>query len=677
MGEKAKARLLEFWEPGPDFGDPVGCVATTYTFDAGFFEEECLGRFAGIQSSSAEDGAVYLIEREEKLSQCFACVLVDQAHVAANRSLRWHLLPVRLAGGIQHAKLSILAWRHHVRVLVGSANLTVPGYRRNYENVAVLDFHRDNGLPLELLKQGLGFIDQVRQAAPGLNASDGAQPALQRFLETVRSITRSWPDGSWPRGEPRVYLVPIRPGGPSMFEQVQSRMHGRLFDSVWVQSPFFSDDDDAQAVVSALEGLLAQRGERTINFVSPGRELPNGTVELEMPDTLRTPGHPRLNYQFHYVDELYDHTEDESRKDERRPLHAKSLWFENEGGIVYVVGSSNFTVAGTGIGRRTRGNLELNVLYAIPDPGSDFATVCNETLVPCLSVDIEEQDVSFLGSLGDRTADGAECPALPEAFGAAMYDPRPRVSLEIGGAPPGQFRVLGPDDYLVLAEAAWRETDSPSSIVMPWPFDRPPSHLVVTWPNDDAVPLRAIWPVNVVDTGLLPSSDELCVLTLEELVDVLTSAQPTHEAMRRILRRRKKSKKPLPILDPHKRVDTHGFLLKRMARVGAALEGLRERLQRPVSSREALRWRMEGPVGPLALARRLAKEERDGAAFMIVEVAQTVADVQLHAVGEVSKAVIHSQIQSVLRELLDLAKAHPSPATLAGYVDARFVELQR
>ena len=34
--EKATARLLELWEPGLDFGEPIGCLATTYTFDAGW-----------------------------------------------------------------------------------------------------------------------------------------------------------------------------------------------------------------------------------------------------------------------------------------------------------------------------------------------------------------------------------------------------------------------------------------------------------------------------------------------------------------------------------------------------------------------------------------------------------------------------------------------------------------
>jgi len=33
-------RLLDAWTPPPGAGEPVGCAATSFTFDAVFFEEE-------------------------------------------------------------------------------------------------------------------------------------------------------------------------------------------------------------------------------------------------------------------------------------------------------------------------------------------------------------------------------------------------------------------------------------------------------------------------------------------------------------------------------------------------------------------------------------------------------------------------------------------------------------
>ena len=125
--EQTRARLLDLWTGEKAFGRPVGCVTTSFTFDAELFEEQCLARFLSIQSNPNETVKAYLIEREVKLSECFACVLVDGAHVVPDRSLRWHMLPVILPrGGVLHAKLTLLAWEKCIRVLIGSARLISP-----------------------------------------------------------------------------------------------------------------------------------------------------------------------------------------------------------------------------------------------------------------------------------------------------------------------------------------------------------------------------------------------------------------------------------------------------------------------------------------------------------------------------------------------------------------------
>ena len=85
------AKLLDAWTGPRDAGEPVGCVATSFTFDAVFFEEECLGRFLRIESDPEEDGALYLIEREEKLAQA-ACVaiVVAASLLLADKEARAH-----------------------------------------------------------------------------------------------------------------------------------------------------------------------------------------------------------------------------------------------------------------------------------------------------------------------------------------------------------------------------------------------------------------------------------------------------------------------------------------------------------------------------------------------------------------------------------------------------------
>lgn len=116
-------KLLDAWVAPDDAGDPVGCVATSFTFSPVFFEEECLARFLQLESDPTEDGPVYLVEREEKLAQltCSAA-LVDQHHCRGGRSLRWDLISARLPQGLQHAKVSLLYWSNLCRLMIGSAN---------------------------------------------------------------------------------------------------------------------------------------------------------------------------------------------------------------------------------------------------------------------------------------------------------------------------------------------------------------------------------------------------------------------------------------------------------------------------------------------------------------------------------------------------------------------------
>jgi hypothetical protein len=106
-----------------------------------------------------------------------------------------------------------------------------------------------------------------------------------------------------------------------------------------------------------------------------------------------------------------------------------------------------------------------------------------------------------------------------------------------------------------------------------------------------------------------------------------------------------------------------------MKRLSAALEGLRERMQRPVFSHDALMWRLRGPLGPLALAQRLAQEEGEAAGFMIAEVATTLADAPPTFGAEVAKDEADREIRAVLDELVKLARQRPAPANLASYVD--------
>jgi hypothetical protein len=674
--EKARGRLLDLWTGDDSYGRPVGCVTTSFTFDAELFEEQCLARFLSIQSNPNETAKAYLIEREEKLSQCFACVLVDGAHAAASRSLRWHLLPVRIPGGGKlHAKLTLLVWENFIRVLIGSANLTEPAYRCNQEVMATLDFGAQGNPPPALLSECVAFLHHVREFAPGFKQrfkrSDvGPQVALATFLASVQTRARSFPPGK--RQDAKCVLIPLVREGKTVLQQLADRWIGPRPDQAWVLSPFFDKEDRAGATAAAFAHVLNQKGKRTMRFVGPGRTLPDGTVQIDAPATLKDSSQPSLRHKFSVVEQRVNI----DGKQVDRSLHAKSIWLEKDSRALYMLGSSNFTAAGLGL--HPHHNIEMNLAYIVRDRMSRFGRLCAQSWPQELELD-DVKGVQFLGGLPD-SSDDADGLALPTAFGLALYylDERgARLELEIDTDPPPIFSILSTEHVVLLDSQAWARTGRPHTIVLTWDRRQPPSSLQVRWQDDTRREWSAPWIVNVADMSALPPPDELGSLSLSALIEILTSARPLHEIVPRILERRKTRKQSGTSLevDPHKKVDTSQFLLSRMRRIAQALEGMRARLQQPVSSLDALRWRLRGPIGPVALARQLLAEDPEGASFMIAEVAATLRSVTWQPLGTLRRDAIRQEVIEITRSLQDLAGKAPAPPSLASYVTASFEEL--
>lgn len=670
--DQTRARLLELWTGEEAFGRPIGCVTTSYTFDAELYEEQCLARFLSIQSNPNETAKAYLIEREAKLSQCFACVLVDRAHAAPDRSLRWHQLPVSLPrGGVLHAKLTLLAWENCIRVMIGSANLTEPAYRRNQEVVAVLDFRTESSPPAEVLIQCVDFLHQVRRFAPSFDRADeGPQAELVSFLLAIRRRARTLPPAE--REDAECVLIPLVPGGESVVRQLSAQWTGSRPDRAWVLSPFFDDEQRAAATASTFATLLTTRGDRWLTIVAPGRTMPDGTVQIDAPAALRASSHTLLHHDFSFVEQRVEI----DGKQEDRALHAKSLWLERDDRALYLLGSSNFTAAGLGL--HPQHNIELNVAYLIRDCRSRFGKLCVQSWP--LETELDDlAHVQFLGGSADSTED-ASAIALPVAFGSALFhlDERGgRLELEIRDKAPAVFAVRSKEGAMLVDADEWHGSGRPITVVVPWVSRRPPSSLEVRWQDKEAKEFEAPWIVNVADVSALPPSDELGSLSLAELIEILTSARPLHEVMSRILVRReaKKSTDTPMEVDPHKKVDTSQFLLRRMRRVAQALEGMRERLQQPVASLEALRWRLRGPIGPVALAKRLADEDPGGGAFMIAEVATTLHGVAWQRLGTLRADDIDREVKEILRSLRSLAMDVSAPPSLTAYVTTSFEEL--
>jgi hypothetical protein len=189
--------------------------------------------------------------------------------------------------------------------------------------------------------------------------------------------------------------------------------------------------------------------------------------------------------------------------------------------------------------------------------------------------------------------------------------------------------------------------------------------------------------VNVRDGASLPTPAELNDLPLEVLIEILTSAKPLHLALHRSLTRQKSvgSDGPEVPLDPHERVDTSTFLLQRTRRVSWALDGLRKRLERPAASREALDWRLRGPVGVKAISRAIVKEARSAEerAFLLAELMLELARVQPSEIsGGLSSAEIKAGLREIIAELQGLLRFEsiPDDPVFRFYLEAAVATMQ-
>jgi hypothetical protein len=645
------ARLLDAWTPPPGAGEALGCVATSYTFSPVFFEEECLGRFVGLETDAAEDGAAFLVEREEKFAQLVcAAALVDQRHARGLRSLRWDLLAVRLLQGIQHSKVSLLLWTGAARLIIASANLTEDGYRRNHEVFGVLDFAPGSGAPLPALHGTLDFLAAAVRFADPAEASAG--PAARRwlaFLDRVRAATQAWGVEEPARGATvRVAVAFTGPGRPSLLDQVRERWPAATPpESAWVVSPFFDPPEAVNAPAQAVWPLLRRRGRVSVCYaVTAEDDAADGAVLLHAPESLRwaPPGREDA-VRFERL-----------KADEHRPLHAKCLWLEGPEWLLYACGSSNWTSAGLGVGKVK--NLEANLVYAVHharDP--EARNACDAAWLghaPIL------QPTRFLPQpCTDEDAPCGDELLLPAAFGTATLarqgDGALALELTFHGEPPdGWIARAEEEDETLASDAAWREAEQPAMLRVPWPEERrPPAALRVSWKGAAG---SAWWPVNIRDGAALPPPAELRALPLDVLADLLTSAQPLHLALARWLRQRAEAPATdgAPLLDPHRRVDTSQFLLQRTRRVSWALAGLRARLERPAASHEALVWRLRGPVGALALADAIRREARseDERAFLLAELLLELARVRPSTMpGGVSAQQAKAAVRALIAEL--------------------------
>lgn len=666
-----RAKALDLWEAPAGAGEPLICLATTFTFDATFFETECLGRFLQMDSHPQESESVgYLIEREEKLALARVSVLVDRRHATCKESMRWDVLPIAIQGGIQHAKIAVLCWANHARLIVGSGNLTEPGYRKNLEVFGALDASRHDGGIITPFLASLDFLKAIITRAVGEEGRGPRQRAAEMIASVRSHIAR------WPRIDAGGRVVPVFTGiGHTIFDQLKEAWPSAGPPRyAYVLSPFYDTNGYWKEVIEGLGSLMAKRGDRNISFYVPSEDLLDGKLRLGIPRQIVDEAKERADVSVYEVLREQDN--------EVRLLHAKMLVLANEGWEMTLMGSSNFTRAGLGVDTPDQRpvNFEANLAYLTREGESEIRKL--QDVWP--AINDEEVDLSSRKLVWEPTdecsgEDAGSIP-LPLGFREAVFAPgkAQRLIIVLEEKLPTTWNICDQDDISVLSSKTWNRKAGRHEF--DWTGRPVPFALTVTWQGAKREKSFTVsWPVNVLDPATLPPPEELASLNLEELIQVLSSTRPLHIAVVQALERRSRNLHAKDIqLDPHKRINTETFLLRRTKRVALALEHLRERLEKPVLTRETFEWRLRGPVGPLAFANAFLKEARNTseAAFFLAELALTLKrmDISQAAEGGLKANTIRDSLTACLADIRALLKPIRKRLPIHRYVRRAFAE---
>ncbi len=606
--------LLDLWRPPAGAGEPVGCLTSTYTFHPGLFDEQCLARFFSIESEPNREDLAFLLEREQRLGGAYAGVLVDHTQAGVEHSYRWDVLPVRIPGAKQHAKLSVLVWHEHVRVIVTSANLTEPGYRTNYEVAVPVDLSPGGGNK-ELLADATAFLKELLDRVPG-TANDAVDRG-RKFLADVERRTRRW-EGLSSRESTRQHLVCTlsprtnRGTGRSALGEALAvcRSKGGSPAKAWVASPFFDGDDGASSAMAALVKGMARGGKRKLRLCVPAqKDEASKAWRLLAPKALLETA--RKHDADTSVETLPPLDEDKNL----RVWHAKLLALQGGSYTAMMVGSSNFTVAGLGLDGRA--NAEANLLTVVRHESFGRQAGLLEAVWPATTEMPNPDAVEWRGADPAQDEEERVTPtfSVPEGFLAATYrasEPRAVVMTLEPSKLPAAWRLstAGREVVDLLESDAWHHSGAQPSVEIPWSLPSPPEKLLVRWDGHEA-----LMPLNVEDRAVLPPPPQLASMSADDMLGVLAAVDPS-AAYRAWAKSHQHSDSAdddldsaVPIdLDPLRRYDLHTTFLHRVRRRARVLAQLRANVERPVFGRQALEWRLRGLVGIQALADRLARE---------------------------------------------------------------------
>lgn len=683
--------LASYWmapERDGGVGEPVACLASTYTFHASLFENELLPRFLGLRYDQTERESIFVLEREDRLATITAAVFVDSTQVDSGQTTgRWSQVPVAVRGGCQHSKVTLLVWERFVRVVVASANLTTSGYRKNREMAAAFDFFDgEDSSPRELLANVLDFLNDELLAYGLMPRATSAR--LAETIDGVRRRVRTW--RSLPAAAdklPTVDFLPVLPPrsgrrARGVLEALVDVWGNRRATDISVMTPFTGDSPEAvRTTMKALFEIPRTRDARGFLIVG-GR--PSADDEERFVADL--PIWFRDEWAKGWKTEPADvsvyvvppHRDDEPKA--VRHLHAKAILVQSDDRTLLLMGSSNFSPHGLGIGAY---NIEANVCFLARQP--DHVTSLEGALPVDWNNDFAD-DVTWPEDSPPGAEDGpSQTPLLPAVFAWATYHDRLgklTVGLDRSQTFPQRWSIRLPGANLLLESESFEVRADMDRLDVTLGMEhraRRITCIVIDWIDFEGVKHEARLPTLVADDDELLAPEEFRALTCDGILDCLLSGRDPIEWGESQSRKTKSSANN--VFDPLKAIDTSTFTLYRTRRLGRALAALSRRLLATLRTPTAIRHRLErDPIGPVMFARAMVRDvevaddsARAATVFALAELMLSLAHVgqRIDGKGKLGLApLFHNAVRTIddLRQQYDLDE-RVTTGSLAAYVE--------
>jgi hypothetical protein len=303
-----------------------------------------------------------------------------------------------------------------------------------------------------------------------------------------------------------------------------------------------------------------------------------------------------------------------------RALHAKAIMVCSDDRTLLLIGSSNFSPHGLGIGTH---NLEANLCYVARE--QDHVRALERALPVAWDEDLKET-IAWPAEQAVVVDDprGAT-PAPPGAFEWSTFDEQTgTLCLQLTAERPAAWSIWIPGRDTAVFDSA-RDSLAIKDGLLVISLDEEArahriTHVTIRWTDAQGTQLESRLPTLVDHEAELLAPEALRSLQSDDIVKCLLSGKDPIEWAEDAAgdedgepepgTKRKKGDKNHDLL---KSIDTDAYVLYRTRRLGRAFAALSQRILGTLPTQTAMRHRLErDPVGPLMFAKAIAAEAKDG-----------------------------------------------------------------